>query len=54
MAADYPNIRDNVFERFPLMRSSALERRMLFERGSERSRVMNLLEFPTQRASIAP
>ena len=32
MAAHYPSIRDKVFERFPYMRSSAFERRMLFER----------------------
>jgi hypothetical protein len=54
MAANYPNIRDKVFERFPLMRSSALERRMLFERGGERSPVINLPKFPFERASIVP
>jgi hypothetical protein len=46
MAADYLGTRDKVFERFPLMRSSALERRMLFERSSELSPVMNLPRFP--------
>src|ERR1700730_5595728 len=45
MAADYRSIRENVFERFPFMRSSALERRMLFERSSELS-PMNLPQFP--------
>jgi hypothetical protein len=54
MAADYPSIRDKVFERFPLMRSSARERRMLFERDSERSKVINLPAFPFERASIVP
>jgi hypothetical protein len=33
MAARYPDIRDRVFQRFPFMRSSAFERRMLFERA---------------------
>ena len=32
VAAHYPSIRDRVFKRFPFMRSSAFERRMLFER----------------------
>jgi hypothetical protein len=55
MAADYRSIRDKVFERFPLMRSSASERRMLFERGSARHlTVMNLPEFPFERATVAP
>jgi hypothetical protein len=36
MAAQYRDIRDQVFERFPYMRSSAFERRMLFERKDER------------------
>ncbi len=36
MAADYPAIRDRVFQRFPYMRSSAFERRMLFQRSAER------------------
>jgi N-acyl amino acid synthase FeeM len=35
MAAKYPEIRDRVFRRFPFMRSSAFERRMLFERKGE-------------------
>ena len=36
MAARYRDIRSQVFERFPYMRSSAFERRMLFERKDER------------------
>jgi N-acyl amino acid synthase FeeM len=36
MAADYRAIREPVFHRFPLMRSSSFERRMLFQRGGER------------------
>ncbi|MGA7807089.1 N-acyl amino acid synthase FeeM domain-containing protein [Bradyrhizobium sp.] len=35
VAAKYPEIRDRVFQRFPFMRSSAFERRMLFERKGE-------------------
>jgi len=33
MAADFPAFREKVFERFPYMRSSEVERRMLFRRG---------------------
>jgi hypothetical protein len=32
VAAHYPSIRDKVFQRFPFMRSSAFERRVLFQR----------------------
>src|ERR1700688_686291 len=34
VAAEYSVIRDKVFQRFPYMRSSAFERRKLFERGA--------------------
>jgi len=33
MAARYPEVRERVFQRFPFMRSSAFERRMLFQRA---------------------
>ena len=36
MAADFPTMKEKVFERYPMMRSTAFERRMLFERLSER------------------
>jgi hypothetical protein len=36
VAAHYPSIRERVFQRFPYMRSSAFERRMLFQRCLER------------------
>ncbi len=36
VAAHYPSIREQVFQRFPYMRSSAFERRMLFQRRGER------------------
>ena len=35
MAADFPAMREKVFQRYPMMRSTAFERRMLFERGGE-------------------
>src|SRR3954468_12602626 len=48
MAARYPAIRERVFQRFPYMRSSAFERRMLFERkGSTLSAVS-----PFERNSV--
>jgi len=37
VAAHYPSIREKVFQRFPYMRSSAFERRMLFQRSGERN-----------------
>ena len=36
MAADFPGMREKVFQRYPMMRSTAFERRMLFARGGER------------------
>jgi len=36
MASDYPKVREKILTRFPIMRSSAFERRMLFERSSPR------------------
>jgi hypothetical protein len=36
MAADFPTFRKQVFERYPIMRSTAFERRMLFGRGGQR------------------
>ncbi|WP_315742515.1 MULTISPECIES: N-acyl amino acid synthase FeeM domain-containing protein [unclassified Bradyrhizobium] len=35
VAAHYPSIRERVFQRFPFMRSSAFERRVLFERSGD-------------------
>jgi hypothetical protein len=34
MASDFPNVREKILARFPIMRSNAFERRMLFERNS--------------------
>jgi len=36
MAAHLPTVRERVLVRYPFLRSSAFERRMLFERGGER------------------
>jgi hypothetical protein len=36
MAAHLPTVRDRVLARYPFLRSSAFERRMLFDRGSQR------------------
>jgi hypothetical protein len=55
MAVDFPAMRDKVFARYPYLRSSYFERRMLFQRSSDRaSPVTNLTEFPFERATIAP
>ncbi len=39
MASDFRNLREKVLTRFPIMRSSAFERRMLFDRGGQRQPV---------------
>lgn len=36
MAANFPAMREKVFQRYPMLRSTAFERRMLFDRGGER------------------
>jgi hypothetical protein len=54
MAVDYPAMRDKVFERYPYLRSSYFERRMLFERSSAGSPALNLSEVSCGRASAAP
>jgi hypothetical protein len=51
MAAKYPEIKERVFQRFPFMRSSAFERRMLFERPDKLKPAMIA---PVDRASIGP
>jgi hypothetical protein len=53
MAANYMEIRERVFQRFPFMRSSAFERRMLFERAAgPQPQEARISEF--ERASIVP
>jgi hypothetical protein len=55
MAVDYPKMGEKVFQRYPFFRSNAFERRMLFDRGGDRSlAAVDLPEFPFERASIVP
>ena len=54
MAADYQAIRERVFQRFPFMRSSAFERRALFQRGGERHSPSDTVDTSFARASIVP
>jgi N-acyl-L-homoserine lactone synthetase len=54
MAVDYPAMRDKVFERYPYLRSSYFERRMLFRRSSEHNSAQAASEFPCECASMAP
>jgi hypothetical protein len=54
MAADFPTMRDKVFARYPMMRSTAFERRMLFERPSERQTSQEIPVAPDERATIVP
>jgi N-acyl amino acid synthase FeeM len=37
MASDFRNVREKILTRFPIMRSSAFERRMLFDRTAQRA-----------------
>ena len=51
MASDFPAVREHVMTRFPIMRSSAFERRMLFHRDGHALQT----EISTfERASIVP
>jgi hypothetical protein len=55
MAANFPALREKVFERYPMMRSTAFERRMLFERSNERhSSPPDAMVTPLERTSIIP
>lgn len=55
MAIDFPRMREKVFSRYPFLRSSYFERRMLFERSSERlPPAISMPEFSCERASVAP
>jgi hypothetical protein len=57
MAVDFPAMRDKVFARYPYLRSSHFERRMLFERREPvppAQPVVTLPEFPFERATIVP
>jgi hypothetical protein len=55
MAVDFPASREKVFARYPYLRSSYFERRMLFERrGGTPMPVLTGSALPFARASIAP
>jgi hypothetical protein len=54
MAADFPTLREKVFERYPMMRSTAIERRMLFQRAGERQLRLDRVEPSVERISIVP
>jgi len=55
MAADYPTMCEKVFRRYPFFRSSAFERRMLFERrGVRRLSSPDVMMSLLERTSIVP
>jgi len=47
-------MRNKVFARYPFLRSTHFERRMLFERNERQQEAMNLAEIPFERATIVP
>ena len=55
MAVDFPAMRDRVFARYPYLRSSQFERRMLFERNAEfHSSTADLMVPQLELAAIGP
>ena len=54
MAAHLPTVRDRVLARYPFLRSSAFERRTLFERSGERHSRSNAVVNSFEPASIVP
>ncbi len=54
MASDFRALREKVLTRFPILRSTAFERRMLFERNSAPLPVIDLPEFAFERATMVP
>ena len=54
MASDFRNVREKILARFPIMRSSASERRMLFQRAGERYSAADPVVTSFDRASIVP
>jgi N-acyl-L-homoserine lactone synthetase len=56
MVIDFQAMRDKIFARYPYLRSSYFERRMLFERSStpRLAPPLELPEFPFIRATIVP
>lgn len=53
MTSDFRNLRERVLARFPIMRSSAFERRMLFDQGSQRKPALRPL-FASSPPSLDP
>jgi hypothetical protein len=55
LASDFRNVRDKILARFPIMRSSAFERRMLFQRSAARTSIVPSLKAAArEHASIVP
>jgi hypothetical protein len=54
MAAHLPTVRDRVLARYPFLRSSAFERRTLFDRGGERRSSSDAVVTSFEPASIVP
>jgi hypothetical protein len=54
IAANFPAMREKVFKRYPMMRSTAFERRMLFEWRNERIPMSRSRARGLERASIVP
>lgn len=54
MASGFRTLREQVLNRFPIMRSSAFERRMLFERPMGRRIYPAEVVIPAERPSIVP
>jgi hypothetical protein len=54
MAAHLPTVREKVLVRFPFLRSSAFERRMLFQRKGERHSSPAAILSPIEHTSIVP
>ena len=52
MASDFRTVREKVLTRFPIMRSSAFERRMLFQRAGERRPAASLVAFRNESPSV--
>lgn len=54
MAADFPRLKEKVFERYPMMRSTAFERRMLFDAPGFAQVPAGLLVAADELSSIVP
>ena len=48
MASDFPKVRERILARFPIMRSNAFERRMLFDRVNQRKTLSRPALVPAQ------